>query len=383
MPGSRRVKPRTPRFSVVTIVRNEADRLPRLLASLAEFRSRGGEVLVLDTGSDDGTPEVAAAAGCRVVIEPRRFGSRLTERQAGRINKRFCREGEGPFATAGERLFHFAKARAHAASLAMNDFQFAVDGSDVVEAMDIDFLDATARSKHPPILHFETRMLTSAGWTLEIRDYLYDRRLAEWRGRSHNFLAPRVVGAAASLRLLKRDQLLVSHHTNFKKSRAYHVLVALDALADPDSPRWEYFMGRELASRGYFRSALPILLGLDLGEVPPHIRSASLCFAAHCVAGSGGSSDQIEEVLFRAAKRDSKRRDPLLRLASRRLARGDMQGATSFASAALAIPFRAGLSEPEQNHSTEPHEVLYWALLLLGQRPPRCAARTPAGAGRR
>ena len=51
MPAGRRGKRREPRFSVVTIVRNEANRLPRLLASLAEFRERGGEVVVLDTGS--------------------------------------------------------------------------------------------------------------------------------------------------------------------------------------------------------------------------------------------------------------------------------------------------------------------------------------------
>ena len=123
MAGGRRGKRRTPRFSVVTIVRNEASRLPRLLASLAEFRARGGEVVVLDTGSDDGTTEVAAAAGCRVATEPRRFNSRLTERQARRITETFCREGEGPFVSPGDRLFNVAQARTYAGSLARNDFQ--------------------------------------------------------------------------------------------------------------------------------------------------------------------------------------------------------------------------------------------------------------------
>jgi hypothetical protein len=45
-----------------------------------------------------------------------------------------------------------------------------------------------------------------------------------------------------------------------------------------------------------------------------------------------------------------------------------MQGAVSFATAALAIPSRAGLSEPEVNHSTRPHAILYWALLWSGRR---------------
>ena len=142
MPAGRRGKRGEPRFSVVTIVRNEANRLPRLLASLAEFRSRGGEVLVLDTGSDDGTPQAAEEAGCLVAVEPRRFNGRLNVKQADRIQKAFSRAGEGPFLRAGERLFNFGAARNHAASIARNDFQLAVDGSDLVEAMDLDFLDA-------------------------------------------------------------------------------------------------------------------------------------------------------------------------------------------------------------------------------------------------
>ena len=168
MPG-RRSRTRAPRFSVVTIVRNEADRLPRLLASLGEFRARGGEVLVLDTGSTDGTPEVAAAAGCRVVVEPRRFNRLLTAAQARRINTTFARAGEGPLVAPRDRVFEFARARAHAASLARHPFQLAVDGGDVVEALDIDRIDAMARATHPPVVEFETRILSGAGWLLEDR----------------------------------------------------------------------------------------------------------------------------------------------------------------------------------------------------------------------
>jgi len=77
---------------------------------------------------------------------------------------------------------------------------------------------------------------------------------------------------------------------------------------------------------------------------------------------------EVDTLLFRACRRDSRRRDPLLRLARGSLAEGDMQGAASFASAALAIPPQAGISEPEENHSTGPHAILYWALFWLGRR---------------
>jgi glycosyltransferase involved in cell wall biosynthesis len=55
-----------PPLSAVFLVKNEADRLPAALASVAW----ADEVLVVDTGSEDATREVAAAAGARVVSVP-------------------------------------------------------------------------------------------------------------------------------------------------------------------------------------------------------------------------------------------------------------------------------------------------------------------------
>jgi glycosyltransferase involved in cell wall biosynthesis len=55
-----------PGFSVVVIARDEARTLPRLVRSLAPVLERGGEVLVVDTGSTDDTVRVARRHGCRV-----------------------------------------------------------------------------------------------------------------------------------------------------------------------------------------------------------------------------------------------------------------------------------------------------------------------------
>lgn len=49
--------------SVIVLTRNEARNLPACLASLAEF----DEVFVVDSGSDDGTAEIARSLGARVV----------------------------------------------------------------------------------------------------------------------------------------------------------------------------------------------------------------------------------------------------------------------------------------------------------------------------
>ena len=61
-----------------------------------------------------------------------------------------------------------------------------------------------------------------------------------------------------------------------------------------------------------------------------------------------------------------------------------MQGAASFATAALAIPAQAGIGEMEWNHSVGPHAILYWALFWLGRRDEakrhfkRCRELEPA-----
>jgi glycosyltransferase involved in cell wall biosynthesis len=53
-------------WSVALIAKNEAKTLPRLMLSLHEFRERGGEIILVDTGSEDGTPIVAREYGCIV-----------------------------------------------------------------------------------------------------------------------------------------------------------------------------------------------------------------------------------------------------------------------------------------------------------------------------
>ena len=45
------------KFSVCLIARNEAPNLWRIHNSLKEFQTREGEIVLIDTGSTDGTPD--------------------------------------------------------------------------------------------------------------------------------------------------------------------------------------------------------------------------------------------------------------------------------------------------------------------------------------
>ncbi|MGO9085890.1 MAG: glycosyltransferase family 2 protein [Terriglobales bacterium] len=58
------------RVSVIIPTHNEAEAIPRVLADLPSDLVT--EVIVVDSNSNDGTPEIAASMGARVVQEPRR-----------------------------------------------------------------------------------------------------------------------------------------------------------------------------------------------------------------------------------------------------------------------------------------------------------------------
>jgi glycosyltransferase involved in cell wall biosynthesis len=56
-------------IGVIMPTRNEAAALPKVLSAILP---KVAEVIVVDTASNDGTPEIAASMGARVVSEPRR-----------------------------------------------------------------------------------------------------------------------------------------------------------------------------------------------------------------------------------------------------------------------------------------------------------------------
>lgn len=63
--------PNAPRISIIVPALDEAAVLPDLLAALAPFRRRGHELIVVDGGSRDATPSLAAAGADRVLEGPR------------------------------------------------------------------------------------------------------------------------------------------------------------------------------------------------------------------------------------------------------------------------------------------------------------------------
>ena len=69
-----------PRISIIIPALNEAAALPATLAPLQPLRARGHEVVVVDGGSADGTPDVARTMADQVITSPR---GRAAQQNAG------------------------------------------------------------------------------------------------------------------------------------------------------------------------------------------------------------------------------------------------------------------------------------------------------------
>jgi glycosyltransferase involved in cell wall biosynthesis len=351
-----------PSFSVVIIARNEAAKLPALFASLQEFRSAGGEVVVVDTGSEDDTVRVAREAGARIEEVGFRFHSVLTEAQAALITAKFLRDGEAPLVEAGQRTFDFASAREFAGTLAANEFVWQIDASDVVLTADLDFLEAEIRRGDVAAFDYLLRL---GGACFNVIRF-FDRRVYGWRGRVHEAPFPR--GAVAGRRVICTASQLSLRHLRGEKTRHYMAGLALDAIEDPAMPRWKHYVGRELFYERRYRSALvPLRAHVRTKDAWSVERAASHCLIAHCLAALG-RTDGAAESLFRAIRVDPSRREPLLLLAWLCQSQGDFQGSVTFAAAALTIPDTARMIDAESHYTFDPHALLYWGLFWLGRR---------------
>ncbi len=149
------------RISAVILARDEVDRLQSALESVAFM----DEVLVVDSGSTDGTRELARRLGARVV------------------------ETDWP---------GYAAQRNRAAGLAAHDWVFMVDADERVDAGLRAALEALrARPGEEPseaaravrrTVFTLGRWIRHGGWGRERRLRLYDRRRARWAGDVHEWL---------------------------------------------------------------------------------------------------------------------------------------------------------------------------------------------------
>jgi glycosyltransferase involved in cell wall biosynthesis len=359
-----------PRFSVTVIAKNEEKSLPNLLASLQEFRDRGGEIILVDTGSTDRTWEIARAAGAKIYTEGERFRHPIDGEMAAKINETFIVEGEAPIVKAGDSYFDFGEARDYAMRLASNDYVLCPGCDEVFMKLDIDALHRFMDEGFTQI-RFDYIWATNPDGTPRTRfyrdAYFFDRTKWHWVNCIHEFVMENKPGE--KWMELPTEFGLIEHHQLPQPGRNLRDAVGLSVscLQDLTNDRNAHYFARELMFQKRYKSSIrQFLRHVNLKSWDLE-RGQSLTFIGDCYWFMG-DTDEAVRWYHKSFDFCSARRAPLMRLADLYHQGDDKQRAAAYAAAALTIPYVAYYANDMTHYRAMPHEILYWALWYLGKK---------------
>lgn len=354
-----------PLWSVVCIARNEEETLPRLVASLREFQEKGGEIVIMDTGSSDKTAQIARDLGCKVTEVGDRFRITIDEDYAKRINERFLVGSEEPIVVSGDSLFDFASARNYAATLASNNLISMPDCDEVFTKLDIDEVNRVIESG---VEQLEYNFVFSHDqYGNEAIKFLhskfYDRRKLSWVGVVHEVLSGNAVR-----HFLPESQIKLEHYQNEKTNRSGYLKgLALDCYEHPENDRNSHYLGRELLWTSRPLSALRELeRHVDMEKWPTE-RSQSMIFMGDAFLALNRESQAVT-CWNEAYAIESGRREPFIRLAEFYFRKDDHRRTAAYASASLTIPQGNFYADNSAHYQHVPHELLAWAFWYLGDK---------------
>jgi len=364
------VIPGPPSFSIVLIAKDEAKSLPNLLKSLEEFKARGGETLLVDTGSTDDTVKIAEDWGVIVEKVGPKFIHKLDALKAKEINDTFIVRGEEPIVVEGDSYFDFGEARAYAMMKAKNDYVCCPGCDEVFTTLNLDKVEEYIAKGYTQMRVDYIWSRTSDGQPDRrfYRDaYLFNRKKWHWVGCIHETVVENV--APEKWIELPTNVVLVNHYQIHQASRTNRDLVglAISCLNEPDNDRHAHYFARELMFKKRYRSAVQqFMRHADLNKWDLE-RGQSLTFIGDCyqyLKQEGRAIDWYNEsIKFCAA-----RREPLIRLALIYYNKRDFQRTAIYAQAVLTIPYIPFYANQLDHYRHLPHELLYWALYYLGDK---------------
>lgn len=363
-----------PSFTVTLIARNEEKTLPRLVASLREFQDRGGEILLLDTGSTDQTREVAIELGCRVVPVGDMFLTVVDDDLAKKVNDHFIINGEEPILRDGDRLFDFASARNYIAAMAATDWIWMPDCDEIFTKFDIDAINsAISPSDQFPDernrLEYEFIFSHDADGKPAIRfmhSKMYRKSQLEWKGIVHEVLSTIEGTVQGSARYVTDDKVLLEHYQNVDTNRAGYLRgLALDCYLHPGSDRNSHYLAREMLWTGRPCSAIREFERHIAMNRWPTEASQSMIYIGDAVRMLG--KDPVEWYQ-KAYNLESGRREPLMRLGEYYFELGDYRKVVAYMEMALTIPRSNFYADFQEHYTYKPHELLYVSYWQLGDR---------------
>lgn len=347
-------------FSIVLIARNEEKTLPRLIGSLKEYQERGGEVLLLDTGSTDNTAQLARDLGCLVKEVGEKFIVVIDQKLAKEINDKFVVNNEEPIVKVGDKLFDYASARNYIADFASNDMIATPDCDEVYTKFDIDKIEKEIENGAEQLEY--NFVFSHDEFGNEAIKFMhckfYNRKKLKWQGVVHEVL----VGNAKRV-FLDETIIKLEHWQNHETNRSGYLRgLALDCYMNPRNDRNSHYLGRELLWTGRPESAIKELKRhIAMGQWPTE-RAQSMIFIGDAL----GDSAEALEWYHKAFILESGRREAVLRLAEHFYKKGDAQKTACYCVMALEIPETAFYANNHAHYAEYPHELMYWAKWQLG-----------------
>jgi autotransporter strand-loop-strand O-heptosyltransferase len=354
-----------PLWSFVLIAKNEAKTLPRFMGSIKEFTNRGGITVVVDTGSTDGTPEVARKLGCIVYEEGRRFMTTISADLANGINTRFIVGDDKAVVSSGQELFDYSAARNYAASKAPTDVIAMPDCDEAWTKLDI---DAINKAIEDGIERFEYNFVFSHDqFGNEVVKFLhskfYDRRKVHWEGIIHELLM-----GDSRTKFFDESVMKLEHWQNHETNRSgYLTGLALDCYLHPEKDRNSHYFAREMLFMGRYKSAIKEFeRHMAMDKWLPE-KAQSMIYVGDCYIALGEIQKGLNSY-FQAYCMDGSRRESLLKLAHHYYRQNDAQRTAAFAAASLTVPWNNFYCNTMTDYTFEPHQLMYWSLWWLGDR---------------
>lgn len=354
-------------FSACLITKNEEKTLPKLFQSLEEFKSKGGEVIIVDTGSTDKTVEIAKAWGCKVTEVGDKFLTTIDKEMADKINKRFIVGKEQAIVKEGDKLFDFAAARNFSASLASNDMICTLDADEAYTTFNLDAIEKEIKNGFE---QFEYNFVFAHGGDGQpaiefVQSKFFNRKKVRWEGVVHE-----VLQGAAKTKFLDSSIIKLEHWQEPGKEHRgkYLTGLALDCYLHQEKDRQSHYFARELLWTNRPKSALK--------EFKRHIkmngwvaeRAQSMIFIGDCY-GLQNKPDEQADWYHRAFHLDSSRRESLIKLSRFYQHNNNKLAARAYATASLDIPFVPYYANNKRHYEAEPHEIIYWSSGWLGDIP--------------
>lgn len=367
-----------PLFSVVLIARNEAKVLTRAMESLKEFMARGGDVNIVDTGSTDGTAELARSLGARVQEVGEIYRHVITEEEAQKINDHFIVANEAKILKAGDSYFDFASARNAANAMADCDMVCTMDCDEILTRFDIDAIDRYIMEGYT---QFEYNFVFSHDMhgnelVKFIQSKFYNRKINTWVGIIHEMVTNIDPANPSKIKQLPEWEFKLEHWQNESTNRTGYLRgLAVDCYNNQHKDRNSHYFAREMWWNGRPWSAAKEFERHIKMNAWPAERAESMLFLADIYgAMSGVEKDKKEEYLSKqiewcnkAIEAEPTRREGLLKLAQIYQRRNMPIPANFYATAALELPWHPFYGTDMRFYTTEPHQILFWAKSWLNR----------------